>query len=64
AINIEGFEPRGICMNEDYHYLFVYTPDPVKIYEEVKNEHPDKDFYFVVDNVEQFGLEFSLYMID
>lgn len=63
AINLNGFEPRGTdIIDEDYH-MFEYEPDPEKILKEFKEQYPDKDFYFVIGGVAQFGLNFSLYML-
>lgn len=63
AINLNGFEPKGTCVNENYEHMFVHEPDPEKIMNEAKEQYPADNFYFLVDHVEQFGLNFSLYKL-
>lgn len=63
AINLNGFQPRGTDVAEDDYHMFEYEPDPEKIFNKVKEQYPDKDFYFVIGGVAQFGLSFTLYML-
>ena len=63
AINLEGFEPRGVKIDEDEFHLFVHEADPDEILSELLKNDPAGKFYFVIDGVSQFGLDFSIYKI-
>ena len=63
AINLEGFEPRGLKIEEDEFHLFVHEADPEQILSELLKNDPAGKFYFVVDMVAQFGMQFSIYKI-
>jgi hypothetical protein len=63
AINLYGFEPKGEGIDEDDYLMFERGCDPSKMLEEALEKYPEKNFYFVVDSVAQFGLNFSLYML-
>lgn len=63
AINLVRFEPKGEIIGEDESRMFESQPDPKKMLELAKEKYPDIDFYFVIDSVNQFGLEFALYKI-
>lgn len=63
AINLEGFEPRGLKIDNNYFHLFVHEADPDEILSELLKHDPAGKFYFVVDGVSQFGLDFSIYKI-
>jgi hypothetical protein len=63
AVNLMRFKERGTCIGEDEYMMFEKEIDPSKMLAEAQKENPEKDFYFVVDGVAQFGLDFSLYML-
>ncbi len=63
AINLDGFEPRGVKIDENYFHLFVHEADPEQILSELLKTDPAGKFYFVVDMVAQFGMRFSIYKI-
>ena len=63
AINLDDFEPRGLKIDENYFHLFVHEADPDEILQSLLKNDPDGKFYFVVDMVAQFGLQFSIYKI-
>lgn len=63
AINLVRFEPKGELICEDNLRMFESQPDPKKMLELAKEKYPENDFYFVIDSVNQFGLEFALYKI-
>jgi len=63
AINLEGFEPRGVKIDENYFHLFVHEADPDEILQSLLKNDPAGKFYFVVDMVAQFGMQFSIYKI-
>ena len=63
AINLVRFEPKGELIGENESRMFESQPDPEKLLGLAKEKYPDNDFYFVIDSVNQFGLEFSLYKI-
>ena len=63
AINLVRFEPKGELIGEDESRMFESQPDPKKMLELAKEKYPENDFYFVIDSVNQFGLEFALYKI-
>ena len=63
AINLVRFEPKGELIGENESRMFESQPDPEKLLGLAKEKYPENDFYFVVDSVNQFGLEFALYKI-
>jgi len=63
AINLEGFEPRGVKIDENYFHLFVHEADPEQILSELLKNDPAGKFYFVIDLVAQFGLQYSIYKL-
>ena len=63
AINLEGFEPRGLKIDENYFHLFVHEADPDEILQALLKNNTAGKFYFVVDMVAQFGMQFSIYKI-
>jgi|SRR5690554_2416902 len=63
AINLVRFEPKGELIGENESRMFESQPDPKKMLELAKEICPKNDFYFVIDSVNQFGLEFALYKI-
>lgn len=64
AVNLNGFEARGILVTNEDARMFENHRDPEKMMEEVINIYPEgTDFYFVIDSVEQFGIEFALYAL-
>jgi len=63
AINLEGFEPRGLKIEEDEFHLFVHEADPDEILQALLKNNTAGKFYFVVDMVAQFGMQFSIYKI-
>jgi hypothetical protein len=63
AVNLEGFEPRGLRIEEDEYHMFVHESDPKQILSELLKNDPAGKYYFVVDMVAQFGMRFSIYKI-
>ena len=63
AINLVRFEPKGELIGENESRMFESQPDPEKLLRLAKEKYPENDFYFVIDSVYQFGLEFALYKI-
>ena len=63
AINLWNFEPRGVHEEEEEFYMFENHREPETILSELLKKDPDGKYYFVVDGVSQFGLDFSLYKI-
>jgi len=63
AINLEGFEPRGLKIEEEEFHMFVNESDPSKILSDLLKNDPDGKFYFVIDLVAQFGLQYSIYKL-
>lgn len=63
AINLEGFEPRGLKIDEDEYHMFVHESDPKQILSELLKNDPAGKYYFMVDMVAQFGMRFSIYKI-
>jgi len=63
AINLEGFEPRGLKVEEDEYHMFVHESDPDEILQALLKNDPAGKYYFVVDMVAQFGMRFSIYKI-
>lgn len=63
AINLWNFEPRGVHVEEEEFYMFENHREPETILSELLKKDPDGKFYFVVDGVSQFGLDFSIYKI-
>jgi len=63
AINLVRFEPKGELIGENESRMFESQPDPEKLLALAKEKYPDNDFYYIIDSVNQFGLEFALYKI-
>ena len=63
AINLWNFEPRGVHVEEEEFYMFENHREPGTILSELLKKDPDGKYYFVVDGVSQFGLDFSIYKI-
>jgi hypothetical protein len=63
AINLWGFEPRGVHVEEEEFYMFENHREPETILSELLKSDPDGKYYFVIDGVSQFGLDFSIYRI-
>jgi hypothetical protein len=63
AINLWGFEPRGVRLDEEEYYMFEDHREPETILSGLLKSDPDGKYYFVIDGVSQFGLDFSIYRI-
>jgi len=63
AINLEGFEPRGVHVEEEEFYMFENHREPEKILSELLKNDPAGKYYFVINGVSQFGLDFSIYKV-
>ncbi len=63
AVNLDGFGPRGVKIDENYFHLFVHEADPKQILSDLLKNDPAGKYYFVVDMVAQFGMRFSIYKI-
>lgn len=63
AINLWNFEPRGVHVEEEEFYMFENHREPETILSELLKKDPNGKYYFVVDGVSQFGLDFSIYKI-
>jgi len=63
AINLWNFEPRGVRLDEEEHYMFKDYREPETILSELLKKDPDGKYYFVIDGVSQFGLDFSIYKV-
>ena len=63
AINLWNFEPRGVHVEEEEFYMFENHREPETILSELLKKDPAGKFYFVIDGVSQFGLDFSIYKI-
>ena len=63
AINLQGFEPRGLKIEEEEFHMFVNESDPSKILSDLLKNDPAGKFYFVIDLVAQFGLQYSIYKL-
>ncbi len=63
AINLWNFEPRGVHVEEEEFYMFENHREPEKILSELLKSDPNGKYYFVIDGVSQFGLDFSIYKI-
>ncbi len=63
AINLWNFEPRGLKIDEEEFYMFENHREPEAILSELLKHDPAGKYYFVIDGVSQFGLDFSIYKI-
>jgi hypothetical protein len=63
AINLWGFEPRGLKIDNNYFHLFVHEANPEQVLSELLKNDPAGKYYFVIDAAAQFGLQFSIYKI-
>ena len=65
AINLWNFEPRGVRLDEEVCYMFEDHREPEKILSGLLKSDPDGKgkYYFVIDGVSQFGLDFSIYKV-
>ena len=63
AFNLRFFKSKGELYGEEESHMFESESDPEQRFEILKEKYPEKDFYFNISSVEQFGLSFEIYCI-